>query len=277
MSLTLYVIAKLCVIVIASQCVLPCFSTEQTPRPIVHIVDRQSHAEARTLAFVAEHNMKLDHVPDLVEYAKEMVRDHRALDQMSMGQTSATYKMTHGLGYVTKKRLVHDMQTYPFSLNVDECTSNNHLKVFSVMVAYFSPEREETIVQHYNSVSLSIVNAQVLRSTLLSMLESDNIPLVNLVSILSDSANYMRGKKSGFETLMRKEATHLLDIDGDVCHHIHNGCKKFCGHFGGVVEKLADDWHTDFKYSTDLREYLQEICTILQCAYHIPKQRIPHR
>ena len=88
------------------------FSAE-APKPTVHIADRQAHGEARTLAFAAEHNIPLSKVPDLVEYAKEMSKDPKALDKISMGRTSASYKLR--LGYVTKKRLVLDMQMYPLS------------------------------------------------------------------------------------------------------------------------------------------------------------------
>ena len=35
--------------------------------------------------------------------------------------------------------------------------------------------------------------------------------------------------------------------------------------------------HTDFKYSTDLRSYLQEICFMLNLKYHSPPLRIAHR
>ena len=50
---------------------------------------------------------------------------------------------------------------------------------------------------------------------------------------------------AGFETLLREEITHLLDIDGDICHHAHNTTGGFLKLFGKVVEKLCSDVHTD--------------------------------
>ncbi|XP_041456680.1 uncharacterized protein LOC121408975 isoform X2 [Lytechinus variegatus] len=250
----------------------------ETPNPFVHLKDRISHAEGRTLAFMAEHNYKLSDAPHLVAYAKEMSQDKMALDGVQLGRASATYKMVHGIGAVARKRLVYQMQTNCFSLNLDEATSNNNKKVLSVMVAYFSPEKGETIVQHYSSLTLTIVSAKTITDSIVKLLKDDNIPLSNFISVLCDSANYMRGKKGGFETLLRQHhANHLLDIDGDVCHHIHNASRRFCSHFNNVVERLVDDLHTEFKFSTDLRQYLEEICNILQCSFHIPKQRGPHR
>ena len=51
----------------------------------------------------------------------------------------------------------------------------------------------------------------------------------------------------------------------------------FCKHFNHDIEKLVDDRHTEYKYSTDLRQWLQQLCEILQCSYHMPKQRVLHR
>ena len=69
----------------------------------------------------------------------------------------------------------------------------------------------------------------------------------NLVSDSSDNTNYIRGKKSGLETKLFEKAPHSLDIDGDVCHHIHNTVKKFCSPFNNFLERLVDDVHTDSK------------------------------
>ena len=41
--------------------------------------------------------------------------------------------------------------------------------------------------------------------------------------MLMDSCSVMRGSKNGFEVKLHENmASHLIDIDGDVCHHIHN-------------------------------------------------------
>ena len=74
----------------------------------------------------------------------------------------------------------------------------------------------------------------------------------NMVSNLFDSTNYMRGKLSGLEKRLCDEVPHLLDIDGDICHHAHNTVKKFLSPY---IEHLTDDIHTDMKYSPDLRDY----------------------
>ena len=71
-------------------------------------------------------------------------------------------------------------------------------------------------------------------------------------SDLSDKISYMREKIGGLEKLSRSKAPQLLDIDHNVCHHIHNTIKQFCKPFECFVEKWIDDIHWDTKYSTDI-------------------------
>ncbi len=52
-----------------------------------------------------------------------------------------------------------------------------------------------------------------------------------LVSVLMDSFAVMKGSKNGLEQKLKVKAPHLADVDGDVCHHIHNACKKIAKNF----------------------------------------------
>ena len=81
----------------------------------------------------------------------------------------------------------------------------------------------------------------------------------------------MRGSKNGLEIRLRKKAPQLLDIDGDSCHHIHNACKRVCKPFDYHVEGLVRDMFNDFKWSSDLREFLSEICTCLRIKFTSPE------
>ena len=81
----------------------------------------------------------------------------------------------------------------------------------------------------------------------------------------------------GLEKLLQNKALQLLDIDGDVCYHIHNTIKQFCKPFECFVEKWIDDIHWDTKYSTDILDLLKEICFILNVPFRKPPQRVSHR
>ena len=188
-----------------------------------------------------------------------MPRDLKASSQLQMNRTAATYKFKHGLSVYVRKNVVDCMKKYPFSINIDECTSNSSLKVFSILVSYFDTEIGASVVQHYTSVSLIEVNEKSLLECICNCFERDDIPFDNLVSNLSDSTNYMRGKKGGYEPFLREKASQLLDIDGDICHHIHSTVKQFCKPFECFVEKWIDDIHWDTKHSTDILDSLKEM------------------
>ena len=58
-----------------------------------------------------------------------------------------------------------------------------------------------------------------------SLNKDNEIPWSNLMSVLMDSCNVMRGSKSGVEVRLRAKAPHMLNIDGVTCHHAHNAAK----------------------------------------------------
>ena len=126
-------------------------------------------------------------------------------------------------------------------------------------------------------MSLKVVNAQTVYDSVVGQFKQDNIPLSNIVSSLSDSAHYMRGKHTGLETLLRSGVRQLLDIGGDICHTVHNIVKHFSKHFGNYVEQFDDDLHNDTKWSPDVKGYLKDICNIIGVKYLTPRQRVVHR
>ena len=67
-----------------------------------------------------------------------------------------------------------------------------------------------------------------------------------------------------------------MDIDGDLCHHIHNTVKQLCKSFEYFVQKSIDDINWDTKYITDILDSLKEICFILNLPFRGPPQRVSH-
>ena len=186
--------------------------------------------------------------------------------------------LTDSLSTVLHKKLVKELKETPFSLNLDECTATNNQKILSMLVSYYSEELGRTVVRPLASIVLKTVSAKTVHDVVCEVFDKEGIPYTNLISVLSDSAAYMRGKTSGFETLLRNnKENHLLDIDGDNCHHVHNAVRVFCSYFENHIEYLCDDIHMDTKWSPDIKEWLRELCEILDCNFHTPKERVPHR
>ena len=169
------------------------------PPPIVSIVDRKSVMEVHLLSFLCKHNLPISLVPRLLQLCKDVNRDPKTLNEISMSPGGVTYKIVHGLGLFYNKAVICKLQKNSFSVNIDKCTASNGMKVFTILVSYFDDELERSTVEHYKSIECIDISAEILSEKILNAFIEDNIPLENFISDLSDSASYMRGEKSGIE------------------------------------------------------------------------------
>ena len=76
-------------------------------------------------------------------------------------------------------------------------------------------------------MEITTANAGAVYQALVGQLEADGIPITSLMSVLTVSAAYMKGEHNGMQAKLKESAPHLLDIDGDACHIIHNAVKCF--------------------------------------------------
>ena len=137
----------------------------------------------------------------------------------------------------------------------------------------------ESVTQLYSAIELFSVNAETVHNAVKQQFTEDGLTFENLISVLSDSAAYMRGEYSGFYVRLKEDAPHILDVSGDVCHTVHNAVKQFCSVFDNdkCVSKLLTDVFNDFHYSADLRHELTMIAEALDLQKLMPLQRIACR
>ena len=107
------------------------------------------------------------------------------------------------------------------------------------------------MTRHLGSVELTVCNSESVLGAIITLFQKDEIPFKNLVSMLMDSCAVMRGSKNGVETKIRSNhAPHLLDIDGDSCHHIHNAAKRLFKPHSDVASTTRAI-HNDLKWTPD--------------------------
>ena len=196
-------------------------------------------------------NGKMNKQPQL--HIGQIERSHRVGRKTTESQHDEL-GLNHGLGkYFSNETIKHWMK-YPFSLNMDESTSTgNNKKVLATIVSYYNTELGVVVVEHLCSVELIKANTAAIFASLENTFTINNIPWTNLVSEHMDSCNVMRGTTNGLEVKLRREkAPHLLNKDGDSCHHIPYCAKKFCQPFSKCVEKLFTDIFHDHEWSSDL-------------------------
>ena len=80
----------------------------------------------------------------------------------------------------------------------------------------------------------------------------------------------MCGLVSGLETSFEELAPHLIDADGESCHHMRNIGKELTLFFNYFLEKLIRDVSTEFKFSPDCLDLLQELTFHLGMKFKKP-------
>ena len=245
----------------------------------VTLAERKSNMEAMILGVVAENSLPLSIVPKIKKLVTALALDTKAMGSLStMDRTHCSYKLTHGLAKTFINKTIENLKTHFFSLNIDESGSTNHQKILTVLVSYYSEEDKKVVIEHLASISLVTVNSEILFNELVKIFKDYLLPWNNLCSILMDSCAVMRGSKAGLEKRIRTNtAKHLLDIDGDVCHHLHNATERFCTPFESHVENLFNNLYNHFKWSPDLRLLLEMICDELLVKFTMPDRFLRHR
>ncbi|RUS83267.1 hypothetical protein EGW08_008990, partial [Elysia chlorotica] len=108
-------------------------SVPSHPKP-VSLKDRITHQEAYICSFIAEHTLPLSIAPHLIEFARALCTDSKALEKLHMERQTATYKLRNGLAHLEHVRLVNVLKTVPFSINLDESTSKaSNKRILSIL------------------------------------------------------------------------------------------------------------------------------------------------
>ena len=128
-----------------------------TPQPTsVHILDRLVQTEAMLVSFIAEHSLSFSITESLIELVKEIAKDEAVRKCLHMHRTTASYKLSFCLALSWKQELVAHLKVTPFSLNMDESTSNNTKHVYTVLCSYYSSVVENIVVEHRGSVDVPL-------------------------------------------------------------------------------------------------------------------------
>ena len=165
------------------------------PEPLTPVSDHVINSEAMLLAFLAEKSLPFTLASEILELAKNLSKGRKALSQMKMKRTAATYKLEYGLAKTFQEQLYEDLRKNFFSLNIDESTSSNSQKIVTVLV-YVLNNNTEIVTKHLSSFSVIKRNSESLFQGIIDIFERNNIPWPNLISVLLDLCNVMRGEKS---------------------------------------------------------------------------------
>ena len=158
---------------------------------------------------------------------KEATSDPVALNNVKLTTTSVRYKLVDGLADDFTDTVSQNMCTTPHSVNVDEAQNKNSpLKIFTILVSYFSMEQKKTLVYHLRSIQVLNTKAETFFDAFTELYKSLNKPLSKLFSVMLDNCPGMRGEVSGVETRLKEVQPNLQPLGGDAVHTCHTAAKK---------------------------------------------------
>ena len=244
---------------------------ECRPESPVSVRHRTSDMEAMVLGFAAENSLSYSVVPKKIKLSKELSMDPGALDKFSMDRTTASYKLRYGLAKTINEETLESIKSNFFSLNLDESTINNKKVVLGILVSCYSPGENKIVMQHLTAISLLKVDVDSIYKDITKYFQNYRIPWNNIISIMIDSCNVLRGSKSGFEKqICDTVGPHLLDIDGDSAHNTHDS-SSFASHSGNFWKVFV------MIFILNLSGHHRDICLILGVTYTISEKYVPHR
>ena len=118
--------------------------------------------EGMILSFIAVYSLPFSSARDVVESAKEMMRDPKATNKLQVAKQTASYKMQHGLAKGLEKQLIDKLREGFFSFNIDEATSSNLHKVLTLLVSYFCTTKDEVVVEYLGSLNHPAVKSETI-------------------------------------------------------------------------------------------------------------------
>ncbi len=184
------------------------FFETQFPKTVIE-------AEAQWALFVAKHNLAFltsDHATKLF---KQMFPDSEIAKKFACGRTKCTAILKEALAPYYHAKAIHNMSS-PFSILIDE--SNNKVDKSCIILVRFVDEQLGNVKTRF--LDMPVVNIGTARNIFNAVKESlqkFNLDFSNAMAFMSDTANVMKGARSGVQKLIKDENPILYDV-GCICH-----------------------------------------------------------
>ena len=173
-------------------------------------------AEVRWATFIVKHNIYFlasDHATKLFS---KIFPDSAITKKFSCSHTKTTAIVKKALAPHFIQRVIESMSSGPFSLMMDESNDRRN-KSCIILVRLLDPQMGEVRTRFLDMPVVNISTATNLFQALKELLTKNGLSFDNTVSFMSDTANVMKGVRSGVQKLIEDEIPTLYDV-GCICH-----------------------------------------------------------
>ena len=169
-----------------------------------NINENISKAEILWSLLCAEHDLAFlvnDHTTHIF---KRMFPDSSIAAGYKCGRTKMTYTIMHGTYNTFISELNEKLKENVFSLQIDESNKMYGKNFFIMLVKFYDPELRKIVNRFWESKITNKGSADLLVNAIESSFVEHEIPYDNLLQIMSDSPNVIRGDHKGVITQITK-------------------------------------------------------------------------
>ena len=235
--------------------------------------DSALKAEAMLSNLAATHNLPSSVFDCLAELLPKIITDSDIVKQMSLHRTKASYTLVYGTAPDLKKKLVKQLQLWPFTLNYDESVKGKSSQL-ELNVSYRGPD-DRILRSHLVTINMEVgLTGQNISRALFKSMDEMGIPYrERLVSERTDGCATMLGIHKGCHVINKEIVPQLPDLGGCSCH---DACNCLKAGMKALNPKLPSLWKALFpcleKASIKKTLAFKEICEELGMVHkHAPK------
>ena len=184
----------------------------------------------------------MDHLSDLVTTA---FPDSKIALEFSSKHTKTRSIVKHVIAKRFRCELEEILQKTKFSLIIDETTGIAACKQLTIVVRFFSDRENRVKSKFLKLIEVTMTDASMLTLAILSLFESKQIPVDNMIGYASDTTNVMFGEHHSVVSLL-KECLPNLFVMKCRCHSAHFCASHACEKFPRAIEDLARDIYSYF-------------------------------
>lgn len=180
--------------------------------------------------FISENCLALSLAPKLLALVKRLSVHQTALNTslQSISRTCMSFTISQGIAKSVRDELSSKLQNKHFSINIDEATNSAGTKFLNVLVSYWDDELDRIVTELLGTRDSNVSTATNIVAAVEDILSSFSLDISQVVSIMSDNCNVMKGENNGVEEKLRAmKDSNLLNVGGDTVHQVDNAMKTF--------------------------------------------------
>ena len=180
-----------------------------------------ARAEVELASHFSRANTPFNQASELILSLKKAFPDSNILKDVRLNKTKMEYCVVHGLGESGRLEIAKDLQKFKFSVGVDETTDCSTKAIMMIVVRYM--KEGQLMERIIGAPEVNDSSALGLYSTFKTFFENMQVPLENILAVVTDNCSTMTGSVGGFTTLLQKDVPNVVVIPC-LCHLLALAC-----------------------------------------------------